>query len=208
MKPLILVGGGGHCKSVIDVVESAGYEIRGILDKSIPAGETVLRYKVLGNDDSAPLFVEQADFLVTVGQIKSPDIRIRLHKLIEDAGGHFATVIASTAHVSRYATIEPGTVVMHQAVVNAGAHIGKGCIINTFTNIEHDVRIGDYCHVSTGAIINGETKVGGGSFIGSQSVINQCLSICERAVIASGSVVNRDITIPSLYAGNPAKQKR
>ena len=30
-KNLILIGGGGHCKSVIDVAESAGYNILGIL---------------------------------------------------------------------------------------------------------------------------------------------------------------------------------
>lgn len=206
MKPLILIGGGGHCKSVIDVAESAGYTILGILDRNIPEGTTVLGYPVLGNDDKIAPYIDKAEFLVTVGQIKSPDIRIRLNKMVEEAGGKLATVIASTAHVSKYASLGEGTVVMHQAVVNADARIGKGCIINTFANIEHDAKIGDYCHISTGAMINGEAKIGGGTFIGSQSVVNQCVTVPANTVVASGAVVHKDIKEPGIYAGNPLKR--
>ena len=46
-KPLILVGGGGHCKSVIDVAESAGYTILGILDKPEEIGKHVFGYEVI-----------------------------------------------------------------------------------------------------------------------------------------------------------------
>lgn len=205
-KPLILIGGGGHCKSVIDVAESAGYTILGILDRNIPEGTTVLGYPVLGNDDKIAPYIDKAEFLVTVGQIKLPAIRIRLNKMVEEAGGKLATVIASTAHVSKYAKIGEGSVVMHQAVVNADAHIGKGCIINTFANIEHDVTIGDYCHISTGAMVNGEAKVGDGTFVGSQSVINQCVTVSENTVIASGSVVHNNLSEPGIYAGNPLKR--
>ena len=206
MKNLILIGGGGHCKSVIDVAESAGYTILGILDRSIPDGETVLGYKVLGNDDLIEPYLNKAEFLVTVGQIKSPAIRIRLNKMVKDAGGRLATVIAPTAHVSKYATIGEGTVVMHQAVVNAGTQIGVGCIVNTFANIEHDVKLGDFCHVSTGAMVNGEAVIGEGTFIGSQSVVNQCVKVSNMIVVASGSVVHKDITEAGIYAGNPIKR--
>ena len=206
MNNLILIGGGGHCKSVIDVAESAGYTILGILDRSIPVGATVLGYKVLGNDDLIEPYLDKAEFIVTVGQIKSPAIRIRLNKMVIDAGGKLATVIAPTAHVSKYATIGEGTVVMHQAVVNAGVQIGMGCIVNTFANIEHDVKLGNFCHVSTGAMVNGEAEIGEGTFIGSQSVVNQCVKVCNMTVVASGSVVHKDITEAGVYAGNPIKR--
>lgn len=206
MNNLILIGGGGHCKSVIDVAESAGYTILGILDRSIPVGDTVLGYKVLGNDDLIGPYLDKAEFLVTVGQIKSPDIRIRLNKMVKEAGGKLATVIAPTAHLSKYASLGEGTVVMHQAVVNAGAQIGMGCIVNTFSNIEHDVKLGDFCHVSTGAMVNGEAEIGEGTFIGSQSIVNQCVKVCNMTVVASGSVVHKDITEAGVYAGNPIKR--
>ena len=125
---LVLIGGGGHCKSVIDVAESAGYNILGILDMPEDIGKSVLDYKVIGTDDDIPQFVEKAEFIITVGFIKSPAIRMRLFDKVREAGGKLATIIASTAHVSRYASLDEGTVVMHQAVVNAGAKIGENCI--------------------------------------------------------------------------------
>ena len=174
---LILIGGGGHCKSVIDVAESAGYTILGILDRPEEVGKKVLGYEVIGTDSEIAKYVDKAVFVVTVGQVKSPALRIKLHNMVEQAGGKLATIVSPSAHVSKYASVGEGTVVMHQAIVNADAKVGKGCIINTFANIEHDVEIGDYCHISTGAMINGGAKIGDSTFIGSQSVVNQMTSI-------------------------------
>lgn len=201
---LILIGGGGHCKSVIDVAESAGYNILGILDMPEDIGKSVLDYKVIGTDDDIPQFVDKAEFIITVGFIKSPAIRMRIFDKVKEAGGKLATIIASTAHVSRYASLGEGTVVMHQAVVNAGARIGENCIINTFCNIEHDAVIGDQCHISTGAMVNGDCKVGKMCFIGSQSVLANGISICDDVIVGAGSLVRKNILKPGLYSGNPA----
>jgi len=206
-KALILVGGGGHCKSVIDVAESAGYTIIGILDTPENVGKMVLDYQIIGTDDNIPDYVEKALFLVTVGQIMDSGIRFKIHQKILNAGGRFATLIASTAHVSRYSKIGEGTVVMHQAVVNAAATIGIGCIINTFSNIEHDAFIGDFCHISTGAMVNGDCKVGQGSFLGSQAVMVNGTSITDNCVIAAGAMVRKNIIQKGLYSGSPATLK-
>ena len=187
-KPLILLGGGGHCKSVIDVAESAGYTILGVLDKAELVGTKVLGYEIIGTDDDIPQYVDKAEFLITVGQIKSPATRQKLAALVEQAGGRFATVIASDAYVSKYATIGAGTVIMHKAVVNADANIGEHCIINTMANIEHEVQIGGFCHVSTGVMVNGNCKIPEGMFIGSQSVINNGAD-CANVDYAGGGVV-------------------
>lgn len=202
-KPLILVGGGGHCKSVIDVAENAGYTILGILDKPEEVGKQVLDYKVIGTDDDIPQYVDKAEFVITVGQIKSSAIRHKIAERIEKAGGKYATIIASDATVSKYATIGEGTVVLHKCVVNADAKIGRNCIINTMANIEHEVEIGDFCHISTGAMINGGACISDDTFIGSQSVVNQCVIIQRGGVIGSLSVVNKNITEKGVYIGNP-----
>ena len=204
MKNLILVGGGGHCKSVIDVAESAGYTILGILDRPEEVGKRVLGYGVIGTDDEMARYADKAEFIVTVGQIKSPNLRIKLHQMVAEAGCRLATIVASTAHVSPYASIGEGTVIMHQAVVNADAHIGKGCIINTFADIEHDAVIGDYCHVSTGAMVNGECKVGERCFVGSQSVLANCITIGDDIIVGAGSFVRKSIFEKGVYSGNPA----
>lgn len=204
MKPLILVGGGGHCKSVIDVAESAGYTILGILDMPEMVGTSVLGYPVLGTDDDIPQYVDKAEFVITVGFIKNPAIRINLYNRVKEAGGKLATIIANTAYVSKYATIGEGTVVMHHAFVNAGAKVGNNVILNTFTNVEHDAVIGDQCHISTGTMINGDCKVGANCFIGSQSVLANGITIGDDIIIGAGSLVRKSINIKGIYSGNPA----
>lgn len=206
-KKLILVGGGGHCKSVINVAESAGYQIKGILDVPENVGNKVLGYSIIGTDDQIINYVDNAVFIVTVGHIRDAALRIKLHQKIADAGGKLAIIVASTAHVSRYAHIGEGTVVMHQAVVNADASIGRGCIINTFANIEHDTIIGDYCHISTGAMVNGNCIVGSETFLGSQSVMINGIEITNGCVVGAGSLVRTNLMQKGVYYGNPAALK-
>lgn len=205
-KPLILVGAGGHCKSVIDAALSAGFEIAGILDMPEKVGEKILGIPVIGTDDDIPKYARDYRFVITVGQIKSCATRRAIARRIEAAEGEYATVIASSATVSRFAEICEGSVVLHGAHINADARIGRNCIINTGAIIEHDVDIQDFTHVSTGVCINGNASVGAESFIGSGSVINQGVSICEGVVIGSGSVVISDILLPGTYIGTPTKQ--
>ena len=203
-KPLILVGGGGHCKSVIEASESAGYSILGVLDMPEEVGKKILSTKVIGTDDDIPAYVDKAEFVITVGFIKNPTIRIKLYNKIKEVGGKLATIVASTAYVSKYAEIGEGTVVLHQTFVNAGAKIGNNVILNTATNIEHDAVIGDHSHVSTGTMVNGECKVGERCFIGSQSVLANCITVGDDIIVGAGSLVRKSIYEKGVYSGNPA----
>ncbi len=204
---MILIGGGGHCKSLIDVAESAGYRIAGILDRPEELGKKILNYEVIGNDDDIPKYVGSAEFIISVGYIRNPDLRIKLYELVKQQGGQFATLIASTAYVSQYASLGEGTVVMHHAFVNAEATVGKNVILNTFSNIEHGSIVGDQCHISTGVMVNGDCKVGNNCFIGSGSVLYNGVSITDGVVVSAGSVVRRPISIKGVYSGNPAGLK-
>ena len=203
-KDIILIGGGGHCKSVIDVAESAGYNILGILDMPEEVGNKVLGYKVIGTDDDIPQYVDKAEFVITVGFIKSPIVRIRIYNKVKEAGGKLAMLVASTAYVSKYAALGEGTVVMHHAMVNAGAQIGTNCIINTFCNIEHDAVIGNQCHISTGTMVNGDCKVGDRVFIGSQSVMANGVLIGDDIVVGAGSLIRKSLREKGIYSGSPA----
>lgn len=206
-KNLILIGGGGHCKSVIDVAESAGYNILGILDTPENVGKDVLAYKVIGVDDDISQYVDKAEFMITVGFIKNPAIRIKLYNKVKEEGGNFATIVASTARVSRYAILGKGTIVMHHAFVNAGAEVGNNVIINTFSNIEHDVIVGDQCHISTGTMVNGDCKIGQNVFVGSRSILANGIDVGNNIIIGAGSVVCKSICREGIYVGNPAVLK-
>lgn len=204
MRPLILIGGGGHCKSVIEAAESAGYMILGVLDLPEEKGKRILSTMVIGTDEDICSYVNKAEFVITVGFIKNPATRIRLYNKVKEAGGTLATIVASSAYVSKYAEIGEGTVVMHKAFVNAGAKVGCNVIINSFSNIEHDAEVGDQSHISTGAMVNGGCKVGKNCFIGSQSVLANCTTIGDDIIIGAGSYVRKSITDKGIYSGNPA----
>lgn len=187
---LILIGGGGHCKSCIDVIEQSGqYEIAGILDKRENIGQRVLGYEIIGEDEQIEkLAREEFSFLITLGQIRTSEVRKKLYDELLRCKAPIATIISPHAYVSKHAHIEPGTIIMHNAVINADANIGKNCIINTKALIEHDAVVEDHCHISTAAVINGGAIIKQGSFFGSNAVSRETVSTSNNAFIKAGSV--------------------
>lgn len=189
MEKLILLGGGGHCKSCIDVIEQEGkYEIVGILDKEELVGQKILDYNFIGTDDYIERFIKEGYvFLITVGQIRTSSIRKKLFYLLSESHAEIVTVISPRAYVSKYADIGKGTIIMHDALVNASASIGENCIINSKALIEHDAIIEDFCHISTSAIINGGTTVKEGTFFGSNAVSKEYVETDKDDFIKAGS---------------------
>jgi sugar O-acyltransferase (sialic acid O-acetyltransferase NeuD family) len=206
LKKLILIGGGGHCKACIDVIESGGsYEIKGILEKDVTKGDTLLGYPILGGDELIPELVRNGyEFLITIGQFTSPALRIKLYNTVKQAGGKLATVIASSAIVSKYAAVGEGTIVMHGCIVNASAEIGDNVIVNTRALIEHDVQVGNHCHISTNTVLNGGVKVGNNCFIASSVMVFHGVSIASNSVVGGHSTVVKDLKEEGVYFGNPA----
>ena len=192
MKEIILIGGGGHCKSVIDVIELEGkFAIAGIIekDKSL-IGQKVLDYKVIGCDEDLEKLREKYEYaFITIGQIKSPDLRIKIYEKLKSLDFKLPVIISPLAYISKYAKIEEGTIIMHHALVNANAKVGKNCIINSKALIEHDAVIEDFCHISTAAVVNGGVIVKRGSFIGSNSVTKEYIEIQKNSFIKAGSLL-------------------
>ena len=187
---ILLIGGGGHCKSVIDVIEQENrFKIAGIIDKKELIGTKVLNYEVIAcDDDLEELFKTYKNAIVTVGQIKSNIPRVKLFNILKDIGYSLPTIISPLAYVSKYANIDQGTIIHHQALVNANTKIGKNCIINTKALIEHDVVVEDNCHISTAAIINGGVVVEQNSFIGSNATTKEYITTKKSSFIKAGSV--------------------
>jgi sugar O-acyltransferase (sialic acid O-acetyltransferase NeuD family) len=207
-KSLILIGGGGHCKSCIDVIEATGkYIIAGILDVKENIGKEIGGYKIIGTDDDIKeLSSSGHSFLITVGQIKSAGIRMKIFTDIGAYGGKLETVISPAAIVSASAKIGNGTIVMHRATVGPNVVIGANNILNTGCILEHDTKTGDHCHISTHAVLNGNCQIGDGVFLGSQAVLVQNITIPNETVIGAGAVVVDSLMQIGTYVGNPAKR--
>ncbi|MHB1018550.1 MAG: acetyltransferase [Coriobacteriia bacterium] len=191
---ILLVGAGGHARACIDVIEQHGkFSIIGLIGIAEEVGSCVLGYDVLGTDEALASLQHMAvNALVTVGQIKTADPRMRLFGLLEEGGWQMPSIISPRAYVSRHAEIGAGSIVMHGAVVNAAARVGRNCILNTNSLVEHDAMIADHCHIATGANLNSGVRVGTGAFVGSGSSVRQGVTIGERCVIGMGQHVLTD----------------
>ena len=198
---LILIGAGGHARSCIDVIEQQGqYQMAGLIGMPDEVHTQHLGYSVIGTDSNLPEFAKTYQYaLITIGQIKAAEHRVRLYQHAIQLGFQLPIIIAPTAHVSRHANLGAGSIVMHGAIVNAGARVGNNCIINTRALLEHDVTVEDHCHISTGAILNGDVTVGTGSFIGSGSVIKQGITIGKSCLVGMGFTVRHNLSNDSRF---------
>ena len=191
-KEIILLGGGGHCRSCIDVIESSQtFKIAGIVEQpGSNKTSLTLGYPVIGYDNDLAILKKRYDYaLITVGQIGSSNTRQEIYNRLKKLGFTLPVIISPLAHVSKHAVLGEGTIVMHQAMVNAGAQIRKNCILNTRCLIEHDVKIGDHTHISTAAILNGEVVIGPGSFVGSNATIVQDVKLPANYFFKAGSLI-------------------
>ena len=191
MKPLLLLGCGGHTRSLIDLIEAEGqWCIHGLVGLPEQVGSSVLGYPVVGADEDLPnLRYTCSSAFLAIGQVPDPAPRKLLATLLEELSFHCPVLISPHAVVSRHAQLGAGTVVGHGAIVNAGAVVGSHCILNTRALIEHDAQLGDHCHVSTGALVNGGVQLGSGCFIGSGSILRDGLQLPAGTVISAGKRV-------------------
>jgi len=189
MEKIILIGGGGHCRSVIDVIElEKKYEIAGIVDKKELFGESILGYKVIASDEElVELFKTYKSAVVTVGQLHSNVVRLKLFGILKEIGYELPLIKSPLAYISQHSKLGEGTVVMHHALVNSNVSIGKNCIINTKALIEHDVIVEDNCHISTASVVNGGVIVKQGTFFGSNAVSKEAVEV--QGFIKAGSLV-------------------
>ncbi len=186
---IVLIGGGGHCHSVIDVIEQENkYEIIGIVDIKENIGKKVLDYEIIACDDDLEIIFQTCkNAVITVGHIESNKIRVKIYNNLKQIGFNLPTIISPLAYVSKHSFIDEGTIIMHQALINTNVKIGKNCIINTKALIEHDCVIGDNCHISTASVINGGVTVKENSFFGSNATSKQSIEI--DGFIKAGSLV-------------------
>lgn len=192
MKSILIIGGGGHAKSCIDViVHDKEFSISGINDPKISTSPFQDIPLIEGSLEE--LFADYKIVFLGIGFIKNSSSRKNLIKKIQQIGFSTPSFISPFAYSSIDSKIGEGTIIMHQALINTHVYIGSFSIINSQALIEHDVQIGSNCHISTGAVVNGSTTIGSNTFIGSNAVIGNNLTIGDNCIIQAGSFLNRSL---------------
>lgn len=192
---MLIVGGGGHALTVVDVIRSTGqFEASGFVDPDPAAILASAGIDRLGNDeDLADLMPLYPSVHVAVGQIKTAKPRQLLFDRLIALGAQLPRIIASTAYVSPDARMGRGVLISHGAIINIASSIGDNTIINSGAIIEHGAHIGDHCHIAPGAVILGDVNIGDGTFIGAGTVVRETVQIGADQFIGAGQTVTNNV---------------
>lgn len=194
MKEIILVGFGGHAKSVIDSIEkSREYEIIGYTD--VEPNKEYKSYQYLGDDGVLQQYYDKGVHyaFIAVGYMGKGDLRAKLYEKVKKIGYVIPSIIDISAQLAADVRIDEGCFVGKRAVINANASVGKMGIINTGAIVEHDCSVGEFTHISVGSILCGNVKVGNSSFIGANATVIQGREIGNECIVAAGVVVRKNI---------------
>ncbi|KJU81366.1 Sialic acid O-acyltransferase, NeuD [Candidatus Magnetobacterium bavaricum] len=208
MQKIVIIGGGGHAKVLIDIIfTSKNYEILGIIDSQVNESSEVCGIPVIGNDGMLQgLYAKGVKNVgIGVGSVRDNNKRKNLYIKVKQTGFFTPTLIHPRSIVSTRTQISDGVQIMAGVIIGSDSFIGNNTIINTGAIIEHDCIINSHVHICSGAVISGGCKIEEGAFIGAGSIMIQGLKIGVNAVVAAGAVVIKDVPANSQVAGVPAK---
>lgn len=204
MKKIVLIGSGGHCKSIIDSIEGLKkFDIVAIVEKK----EDGLGINKIEKNEELSLLYKSGirNAFIAVGSIGNPSARMKLYELLKNMGYKFPIIIDKTAIVSKSSKIEEGVFIGKGAIVNANVIIKKQCIINSGSIVEHDCIINEFVHLAPGVTLSGRVSVGEGTHVGTNSTIIQNVVVGKNVLIGAGSVIIRDVSDGVKIYGNPGR---
>ena len=193
---LIVYGGGGHGKAVIEAIRAMGlHEIVGVVDDGLPSGARVLGLVVLGGMEMLSSLRAQGIRLAAnaVGGIGDARSRVRVFQRLIEGGFACPTIVHPTAFVEPSALLSPGVQVMPHAYIGSESEIGFGAIINTSAVVSHDCRLAAYANVSPGALLAGGVQLGESALVGMGATLNLGVVVGDGARVGNSAVVKEDV---------------
>lgn len=188
MDRIIILGKGGHAKSVADTIERQGVSKIASYVVNDNCKEEQKDYPIIGSERDLEKIYQSG-----VCYLGKGNIRNELYERLKKIGYSFPIIVDPTAIVSNRAEIDEGTFLGKAAIVNAGVHIGKMCIINTGFIVEHDCQIGDFSHIAVGTVLCGDVHIGNETIVGANATVIQGRKIGNRCIIGAGEVVRQNI---------------
>jgi sugar O-acyltransferase (sialic acid O-acetyltransferase NeuD family) len=204
LRPLVLLGAGGHARVLAALALAAGYQILGVCDSELAAA-AISRWEgldVLGDDGALDrLPPDRVELVLGIGQLTKGTLRERLFVAWRARGYDFPTLVHPTAWVAPGVVLGDGVQVMAGAIIQPGCEIGANSIINTRSGVDHDCRLGCDVHVGPGATLCGTVTVEDGAFIGAGATVIQGVRIGGRAVVGAGVTLVRDLSTMTRILG-------
>ena len=207
-KKILLIGGGGHCASVLDsLLATSSYDQIGIIDPKGPDADFIPGVPVVGTDNDLEHLYQDGwnHAFITLGSIGSTVLRKKIYTTLKHIGFTVPNIIDRTSVVSVNTTMGEGIFIGKRAVVNARSQIGNCAIINSGAIVEHDCTIGTFAHISPGCTLCGSVQIGNDSHIGAGSIIRQSITVGSNVLVGTGSNVVKSLPDSVIAYGNPCK---
>ncbi|MFI3155456.1 MAG: acetyltransferase [Methylococcaceae bacterium] len=194
-KPVIILGGGGHAKVLIDILRRLNCRLLGIVDPNQPIGSMLLGLHILGADNVVLDYSETKIELVNgLGSLpKDKGLRAGLFNTFNTQGYRFKTLIDPSAFIAADVELSEGVQVMAGVIIQTGTKIAENTIVNSGAIVEHDCCIGRHVHIAPGTVLSGTVDIGDHVHIGTGATIIQGINIGTGSIIGAGSVVTQDI---------------
>jgi UDP-perosamine 4-acetyltransferase len=208
--PVIVIGGGGHGRVVIEALLGAGVTVAGVIDPhpGVAAGLPAVVPWLGGDDALAAYRPEEYRLANGIGGIGEPHRRAAYERLIA-AGYDFIRVQHPSATVARSGVVlGEGCQIMAGAVIQTGVRIGADAIVNTRAAIDHDCSLGEHCHVAPGAVLCADVTVGAGSHIGAGAVIIQGVRIGSFSIVGAGGIILSDVPDHTIVVSESKRREK
>lgn len=208
MEKIILIGSGGHGKTIADTIEKLQlYEIEGFIGEEEIGKVVYKNYCIVGHDNDLESIYNKGikNAFICIGFLGKPSNRNKIYNELKRIGFNIPVIQDNTAIVADNIIIGEGTYIGRNAVINSESKIGKMCIINTSSVIEHECIIGDFSHISVGTVLCGQVNIGNDSFIGANATVIQQVKVGNKVIVGAGSVILKDTTDNIVLVGAPAR---
>ena len=205
MKHLLIIGTGGQGKVVLDCAESQ-YEKITFMTNDLNA-QKIKDYPIIFEQNIKPEYILENfdEIIVAIGDNKA---RLKLTKKYISAGIKIATIIHPNASVSKYATIDRGTVICANTAIGPFAVLGKANVVSIGGIVAHDCQFDDGVRISPNAVVAGTCIIGKNTWICIGANISNDIKIGINSVVGAGAVVLKDVPDSVLVAGIPAIIKK
>jgi UDP-N-acetylbacillosamine N-acetyltransferase len=196
---IIIMGGGGHARSVADVLlYNNPKQNIWFVDPCAKLEEKTFDFSVLKEFPT-----NMIDYKLIIG-VGNNEARKEIYE--KSLLNQIISVISAKANICRNVQIGLGSFLAHNCHIGPETVIGRNAIINTMAIVEHEVKIGDHSHIAPGTIVSGRSQIGNQVFIGAGSTVIDKISICSNTIIGAGSVVVENIDISGTYVGVPVRK--
>ena len=202
---LVIIGSGGHAKSVANVAKSCGYKVLAFVDDK-NAGTNLLNIPIINSNETIKKYSDQ-NFFIAIGnnatrKLVSKEYKSKLPQ------ANFPSLIHKSSVIGIDCEIDEGTILMAFSHVGPASKIGKFCIINTSSSIDHDCNIRDFTSIAPGVVTGGNVNVGSQSALGIGAVIKHGIDIGNNTVVGANSFVNKNIGNSVVAFGTQSKEVR